>query len=195
VSERRACQVVGQARSTQRYRAKPPRADDAALRQRLAELVRQRPRFGARRLHALLKREGWTVNLKRVQRLCRQEGFKVPRKPRKKLAAGTAANACQVSAPTRLHEVLTWDFTFARTASGSTIKMLSLVDEHTRECLALRVARRCTAADCQEVVRAVIMARGAPAALRSDNNGVRETLFPGFSAISPDWACAFTSVC
>ena len=169
MSERRACRALGQPRGTQRYHAKPPRADDAALRRRLTELVRQRPRFGFRRLHALLAREGWVVNLKRVHRLCRQEGFKVPRKARKKLAKGTAANACHVSPPTRPHEVLTWDFTFARTAAGSTVKMLSVIDEYTRECLTLRVARRCTAADCQEVVRALIHQRGAPAALRSDN--------------------------
>ena len=162
VSERRSCQVVDQPRGTQRYRAKPPRKDEAALRARLVELVRQRPRFGARRLHALLAREGFRVNLKRVRRLCRIEGFKVPRKPRKKLAKGTAANACHVSPPTRPNEVWTWDFTFARTASGSTVKMLSIIDEHTRELLALRPARRCTAADCQEVVRALIRQRGRP---------------------------------
>ena len=161
--------MVDQPRGTQRYRAKPPRGDESALRRRLTELVRQRPRFGFRRLHALLAKEGWVANLKRVQRLCRQEGFKVPVKPRKKLAAGSSANACSVEPPTRPNEVLTWDFTFARTSSGSTIKLLSVVDEFTRELLALRAARRCTAADCQEVVRNVIVQRGAPAALRSDN--------------------------
>ena len=169
VSERRVCKAVGWARSTRRYRAQPPRKDEAALRQRLRELVLERPRFGFRRLHALLVAEGWKVNLKRVYRLCRKEGFKVPRKPRKKLAKGTAANACHVSPPTRPNEVWTWDFTFGWTAAGQPIKWLSIVDEFTRELLTLRTARRCTAADCQEALAALIRQRGAPAALRSDN--------------------------
>jgi transposase InsO family protein len=120
-------------------------------------------------LHGRLRLEGWAVNLKRVRRLRREEGLKVPRKPVKRLAKGTAANACHVSPPTRPNEVWTWDFTHGFTASGRPLKWLSIVDEFTRELLVLRAARRCTAADCQEAIALLVRQRGAPAALRSDN--------------------------
>ena len=121
VSERRACAVVEQPRSTQRYRGHP-RSDEAALCRRLRELVRRRPRFGYRRLTAVLRREGWHVNAKRIGRLCRREGLKVRRIVRKKRATGHSANACHARRAERKDHVWTWDFAFDRTENGTTLK-------------------------------------------------------------------------
>lgn len=168
VSERRACAVVEQPRSTQRYRG-CPRSDEAALCRRLRELVRRRPRFGYRRLTAMLRREGWRVNAKRIQRLCRKEGLKVRRNLRKKRAIGQSANACHVRRAERKDHVWTWDFAFDRTESGTTLKWLSIVDEYTRECLALKVARSITSEDVIDTLAELFAMRGVPAAIRSDN--------------------------
>lgn len=133
------------------------------------ELARERPRFGFRRLHALLAKEGRRVNVKRVHRLCRREGLAVRRNPRKRRATGASSNGVAATKATRPNEGWTWDFTHGWTASGAPIKWLSVVDEFTRELLALRTARRCRAEDCMEVLAALVHLRGAPAFVRSDN--------------------------
>lgn len=115
VSERRACAVVDQPRSTQRYCAKP-KTDEATLCRRLRELVRRRPRFGYRRLTALLKREGWRVNAKLVHRMCRKEALKVRQYRKKRWSPGTSSNACQVRGAEPKDHVWTWDFAFDRTS-------------------------------------------------------------------------------
>lgn len=168
VSERRACAVLDQPRSTQRYRGRP-RSDEAALTRRLRELVRQRPRFGYRRLTALLQREGWQVNAKRIQRLCRREGLKVRRKRRRVRALGTADNACHVRRAERPNHVWCWDFAFDRTTSGTTLKWLSIVDEFTRECLTLKVDRSITSEDVIDTLAELFAMRGVPECIRSDN--------------------------
>ena len=168
VSERRACVALGQPRGTQRYQAKP-RADEAALCQRLRALVRRRPRFGYRRLTALLRREGWSVNAKRVHRLCRKEGLKVRRTLRKTRAIGASANACSVRRAERKDHVWCWDFAFDRTTAGTTLKWLSIIDEHTRECLALKVSRGITSQDVLDALAELFAMRGVPDAIRSDN--------------------------
>jgi putative transposase len=168
VSERRACAALGQPRSTQRYQAKV-RTDEAALCRRLRELVRQRPRFGYRRLTALLRRENWIVNSKRVRRLCRKEGLKVRRTLRKKRAIGASTNACNVRCAEHKDHVWCWDFVFDRTTRGSTLKWLSIVDEYTRECLALKVARGITSEDVIDALAELFAMRGVPRAIRSDN--------------------------
>ena len=168
VSERRACRVLGQPRGTQRYRASP-RSDEAALCRRLRELVRRRPRFGYRRLTAVLRREGWRVNAKRVHRLCRREGLKVRRRPRKRRAAGCSANACHVRRAGRKDQVWCWDFAFDRTTSGASLKWLSVVDEYTRECLALKVGKHVTGEDVIDTLAELFAMRGVPEAIRSDN--------------------------
>jgi transposase InsO family protein len=132
-------------------------------------LVRRRPRFGYRRLTALLRREGRVVNAKRVQRLCRGEGLKVRKKPRKRRAPGTSANACHVRRAERKDQVWCWDFAFDRTTSGTTLKWLSLVDEHTRECLALKVDRGITSEDVIDTLAELFAMRGVPESIRSDN--------------------------
>lgn len=168
VSERRACAVLEQPRSTQRYSMRP-KTDEAALCRRLREVVRRRPRFGYRRLTAVLKREGWHVNAKRIHRLCRKEGLKVRRIVKKKRALGKLANACHVRRAERKDHVWTWDFVFDRTTSGTTLKWLSIVDEHTRECLALKVARSLTSEDVIDTLAELFAMRGVPQAIRSDN--------------------------
>lgn len=168
VSERRACVVLGQPRSTQRYQGQP-RTDETALCRRLRELVRERPRFGYRRLHRLLRGEGWRVNAKRVHRLCRKEGLKAQRKTRKRRAIGESANACHVQRATRKNQVWSWDFVFDRTTSGTPLKWLSIIDEFTRECLALKVDRTITSEDVIDTLAELFGMRGVPESIRSDN--------------------------
>jgi putative transposase len=168
VSERRACRVLGQPRSTQRQAAKP-KEEEGRLVARMLELVRRHPRYGYRRIWALLRREGWRVNRKRVHRLWRQQGLKVPRKQRKKRRLGCSANSCVRRPAEHKDHVWAWDFLHDRTADGGPLKWFTLVDEYTRECLALEVRRGMTARAVNEVLAGVVRARGAPAHLRSDN--------------------------
>jgi transposase InsO family protein len=135
----------------------------------MLELVRRHPRFGYRRIWALLRREGWRVNRKRVWRLWRQQGLKVPRKHRKKRRLGTSANSCVRGRAEYRNHVWAWDFIFDRTRDGRALKWLTLEDEYTRECLALEVGRGMPARVVIGVLAAVIRARGAPWGLRSDN--------------------------
>lgn len=167
-SERRACRVLNQPRSSQRRKPKP-RDDEAALVKRMRELVRQRPRFGYRRIAVLLKRESWRANFKRIYRLWRQEGLKVPRKKRKRRSLGVSENACHGRRAEHKDHVWTWDFVFDRTASGSALKWLSIVDEHTRECLCLKVARSITSEDVIDALAELFAMRGVPQHIRSDN--------------------------
>lgn len=145
------------------------KSDEVALGRQLREIVRKRPRFGYRRLTAVLKREGWSVNAKRVHRLCRKEGLKVRQIVRKRRAMGVSANACDVRKSERVNDVWTWDFAFDRTQSGSALKWLSIVDEFTRECLALKVARGMTSEDVIDTLAELFAMRGVPSAIRSDN--------------------------
>jgi putative transposase len=168
VSERRACRVLGQHRSTQRRRPRP-RGGERRLVARVLELVRLHPRYGYRRIWALLRREGWRVNRKRVYRLWRREGLKVPRARRKKRRLGSSANGCVRRRARHKGDVWAWDFVHDRTADGRPLKWLTLVDESTRECLALEVARGMPARRAVAVLAEVVGGRGAPANLRSDN--------------------------
>jgi putative transposase len=168
VSQRHSCAVLDQPRSSQRYKARQ-KDDEAALVQRMLELARQRPRFGYRRIAALLRAENWRVNVKRIYRLWRREGLKVPQKVRKRRAIGTSDNACAVRRAERPDHVWTWDFIFDRTTSGTPLKWLSIIDEFTRECLALKVARSITSEDVIDTLAELFAMRGVPASIRSDN--------------------------
>jgi putative transposase len=181
VSERRACEVAEQPRSTQRY--EPQEADDEGpLVSRMLELVRAHPRYGYRRIWALLRRGGFAVNRKRVYRLWRREGLKVPRKQRKTRRLGSSANGCVRQRSERKNHVWAWDFVHDRTSDGRTLKWLTIVDEYTRECLALRVGRSIKAQDAIEVLAELFAMHGVPEHLRSDNGpefiarGMREWL-------------------
>jgi putative transposase len=151
-----------------RYRTKP-RDDEAKLIARMRELAGQRPRFGYRRIAALLRGEAWRASETRVLRLWRKEGLKVPQKQRKRRRIGTSANGCQHRRAQHKDHVWCWDFVFDRTESGSMLKWLSIVDEHTRECLALKVDRSITSEDVIDTLAELFAMRGVPQHVRSDN--------------------------
>lgn len=167
-SERRACRVLSQPRSSQRFRSQP-RSDEPRLVKRMLALVRRRPRFGYRRIAALLREEGFRASDSRLLRLWRREGLKVPRKKRKKRRLGTTSNACHRRQAEHRNHVWAWDFVFDKTAGGSQLKWLSIVDEYTRECLALKVARSITSEDVIDTLAELFAMRGVPRCIRSDN--------------------------
>jgi putative transposase len=168
VAERRACRVVGQPRTTQRYEPQV-KDDEPVLVERMHALVRQHPRYGYRRIWALLRREGFRVNRKRIWRLWRREGFKVPQKQRKKRRLGHSANGIARRRPEHKDHVWCWDFIYDRDEAGRPLKWFALVDEYTRECLALEVERSLTAADVIDILAQVFLIRGVPKFIRSDN--------------------------
>jgi len=168
VSERRACRTLGQPRATQRYRPQP-RELERRLVARMLELVREHPRYGYRRIWALLRREGWRVNRKRIYRLWRQEGLKVPQKPRKKRHLGQRENGCSRQQAQFKDHVWAWDFIHNRTCDGRPLKWLAVVDEYTRECLALEVGHGMKAEEVIDVLAELVLLRGVPKYIRSDN--------------------------
>lgn len=171
-SQRRACRVMGRARSNLRYR-RVRRDDEPALVREIKRLARRHPRYGYRRVHAMLARRGWTVNLKRVRRLWNELGLRRPirlRKPRKLgPKPGVSANSCTASPARFKDDVWTCDFIHDRTADGRPLKWLTLVDEYTRECLVLHAASSLGGADVRRLVARVAGRRGAPGRIRSDN--------------------------
>ena len=172
VSQRRAGRVMGRSRSTLRYRGRPD-PDEPAVTREIKRLARRHPRYGYRRVHAMLVRRGWSVNIKRVRRLWGELGLKRPVRLRKpgKLGPkpGTSANSCTLQPARFKDDVWTCDFIHDRTADGRPLKWLTLVDEYTRECLALHAATSLTGADVRRVVARVVGRRGAPTRIRSDN--------------------------
>lgn len=186
VSQRRACRVVGQHRSTQRL--KPPKVseDEAELRAFLRDFSRERPRWGWRRAATAARRAGWRVNDKRIQRLWRTEGLKVPYRKRKKphRGIGSAVGAVCPIAPNALWAL---DFQFDTTIDGRTIKLLNIVDEYTRECPAVVVDRSIDADRVVACLDRLSVTRGTPAFVRFDNG-------PEFIAAAvADW-CRFNNV-
>jgi putative transposase len=168
VSERRACRELVRHRSTQRY--VPKIADDEGkLVEAMLSIVRARPRFGYRRVWALLRQDGWRVNRKRVHRLWKQKGLKVPQKRVKKRRLGVIDNGIVRRRATAMNEVWSIDFIFDRTSDGRSIKWLSVIDEFTRECLALDVARSMNAVEVVEVLSELVLIRGVPGHVRCDN--------------------------
>ena len=168
VSERRACQVMGQPRSTQRYAVKE-RDGERPLVQKMLELVRRHPRYGYRRVWALLRIEGFRVNVKRVYRLWRREGLRVPQKQRKKRRLGCSANGCIRHRAEHIDHVWAYDFVSDQTVDGRTLKFLTVEDEYTREVLAIEVERSITSTEVIETLRYLFEVRGAPQFIRSDN--------------------------
>lgn len=168
VSERRACRLVGQHRTTQRRETLIPH-DEPRLLGNMRRLSARHPRFGYRRIHRLLLREGWRLNHKRVQRLWRREGMRVPRKRVKRRPPGNSANSCILRKAERRDHVWTYDFLFERTEDGRQVKILAVVDEYTRECLCTNVARSITGEDVIGVLASIMVERGVPAHIRSDN--------------------------
>jgi transposase InsO family protein len=135
----------------------------------MLELARAHPRYGYRRVGALLRREDWAVNQKRVYRLWRQEGLKVPVRQRKKRPAGNSGNSCVRRRAERPNQVWSYDFVMDQTDDGRRLKFLPIVDEYTRECLRLEVERSIEAVDVVKVLEGLMAERGAPEFIRSDN--------------------------
>jgi transposase InsO family protein len=135
----------------------------------MLQLVGERPRFGYRRIGALLRAEGYRAGATRMLRLWRQEGLKVPQKKRKRRRLGTSANGLVHRRAEAKDHVWTWDFVFDRTTAGSPLKWLSIVDEYTRECLALKVDRSITSEDVIDTLAELLAMRGVPRHIRSDN--------------------------
>ena len=167
VSQRRVCRVVGQHRSTQRLRARPRPAEEDKLRWRLREIARRHPRWGWKTAHSILGREGWTVNKKRTRRLWRDEGLRRPAPCKRKRTRPTGGG--ELFRAERANQVWAIDFQFDETADRRRIKLLNIVDEHTREALAMRVERTCDADQLVTVIEGLVAERGAPEQLRMDN--------------------------
>ncbi len=168
MSERRACRVLGQHRSTQRKVPTTP-DDEAALIADMTELARQYGRYGYRRITTMLRGVGWSVNKKRVERLWRREGLKVPSKQPKRGRLWLNDGSCIRLRPERPNHVWSYDFVADRTHDGRSYRMLCIIDEFTREALAIRVARRLNATDVIEALCDLFLMRGIPAHIRSDN--------------------------
>jgi transposase InsO family protein len=167
-SQRRVCQVLGQARSTQRYEPKDD-AKEQELLDKMKALVQRRPRFGQDRVTVLLRKDGTRVNHKRVERLWRKEGLQVPRKRPKKRRFGVVDNSSDRLRAEHKDHVWTYDFLLDKTEDGRKLRFLSIEDEFTRESLALEVQRRFTAEDVQEILGYLFLVRGRPRYIRSDN--------------------------
>ena len=169
VSERRACEVLGQARSTQR-RSRKRGADEAALRADVVKVAGRFGRYGYRMVTGMLRAEGWVVNHKRVERIWREEGLKVPKKqPPKRGRLWLTDGSCIRLRPLYRHHVWAYDFVADRTHDGRPLKMLTVLDEYSRECLAIVVARRLRADDVLQTLSELFVEHGPPANLRSDN--------------------------
>ena len=168
VSERRICRVLGQHRSTQR---KVPRGadDEEALTADIIELARQYGRYGYRRVTALLRNAGWHVNRKRVERIWRREGLKVPQRQPKRGRLWLNDGSCIRLRPEYPGHVWAYDFVEGRTHDGRKFRILAIIDEASRECMALLVARRIRSADVLAILADLFVIHGLPAHIRSDN--------------------------
>jgi len=168
VSERRACRVLGQHRSTQRHIPKG-RADEDRLVTDMIELARQFGRYGYRRIAALLRDAGWSVSDGRVERLWRREGLKVPAKQAKKGRLWLNDGSCVRLRPEYRNHVWSYDFVHCRTDDGKVFRTLNIIDEHSRECLAIKVQRKLNSTDVIDALTDLFILRGAPKYIRSDN--------------------------
>ena len=166
VSERRACRVLGQPRASQRYSGQH---EEGRLRKRIVELASEYGRYGYRRITALLRDEGWAVNHKRVERIWRQEGLKVPAKQPKRGRLWLNDGSCIRLRPAYPNHVWSYDFMQDRTHDGAPLRILNIIDEYTRESLVARVERRLSHWEVLEELTWLFCARGLPAFIRSDN--------------------------
>ena len=168
VSERRACAVVGQSRATQR-RTRKVRNDEAALTEAIIRLAKQYGRYGYRRVRQLLVDEGWRVSVKRVYRIWRREGLKVPKKQPKRGRLWLNDGSCVRLRPERANHVWSYDFVQDQTEDGRRFRMLTVIDEFTRRCLAIIVARRLRSDDVLQCLTDLFVEHGPPEHIRSDN--------------------------
>ena len=166
VSERRACAVVGQPRATQRRHLKTP-DDEAALTADIVRLATRYGRYGYRRIREMLVAEGWRVNVKRVYRIWRREGLKVPMKQPKRGRLWLNDGSCVRLRPQRPNHVWSYDFVQDRTQDGRAFRMLVVLDEFTRRCLAIVVARRLRSDDVLHCLADLFVTHGPPEHIRS----------------------------
>ena len=166
--ERQACRLLGQWRGTQRYRT-ILRSDEDAWTRAIIALATKYGRYGYRRITALLRRAGWQVGKDRVQRIWRREGLKVPQKQKPRGRLWLNDGSCVRLRPERPNHVWSYDFVSAATHDGRALPLLTLIDEFTRECLAIRVARRLGSQEVSETLAELMVWRGIPEHLRSDN--------------------------
>ena len=168
VSERRACRTLGQHRSTQR-KVPQGRADEERLTADIIELADKYGRYGYRMVTGLLNNAGWCVNHKRVERIWRREGLKVPQKQRKKGRLWLNNGSCVRLRPERPNHVWSYDFVQDRTHDGRAYRTLNIIDEFTKEALMMRVDRKLNSTDVLDALTDLFILRGPPEYIRSDN--------------------------
>ena len=168
ISQRRACQVLGQARSTQRHNPYVS-AEEERLTKDIISLATKYGRYGYRRITALLNSDYWNVNHKRVERIWRREGLKLPKKQPKRRRLWLNDGSCIRLRPMHKDHVWSYDFVKSRTEDGRAFRILTMIDEFTRECLAMLVSRRITSQDVIDQLFQLFVLRGIPEYLRSDN--------------------------
>ena len=166
-SQRAACRILRVARSTYGYQGRAPTTREEQLRKRLLALSAEEPRYGYRRIAALLRREGWQVGKRHIQRLRRDEGLRVPPTKRKIVRRGTSTGLPTTA--THRNHVWTWDFIADATVRGGALRMLTILDEHTRECHVLWAERALKSEDVLHWLKQAVDEHGAPEFLRSDN--------------------------
>jgi len=160
--------VLDQARTTQRYRARLA-DDEPLLVRRIVELATKYGRYGYRRITAILRSEGWRVNHKRVERIWRREGLRVPKRQPKRGRLWQNDGSCIRLRPEYRDHVWTYDFVHERTHDGRPLRLLTMVDEYSRECVAIKVARKLGSQDVLSALARLFVQRGTPDYLRSDN--------------------------
>jgi putative transposase len=181
-SERRACKVLEQPRSTQR-RGQKVKPDEDLLREAIVKLACEYGRYGYRRITALLKNDGWRVNHKRVERIWREEGLKVPkRQPKRKRLWLNDGSTVRLK-PMHKNHVWSYDFVLERTSDGRAMRILNIIDEYTRECLAIHVERKIESPEVLYKLSELFITHGIPNYIRSDNgseftaDSIRKWLF------------------
>jgi len=170
VSQRRACQVLDQARTTQRRQPSPP-GDEKRLTEDIITLATKYGRYGYRRITALLNspERGWRVNHKRVERIWRREGLKVPQKQPKRGRLWLNDGSCIRLRPEHKDNVWSYDFMVDRTNNGRAFRILNIIDEFTRECLRIKINRKIKSQDVIDELFYLFIFRGIPEHIRSDN--------------------------
>lgn len=168
VSERRACRVLGQHRSTQRHVPRG-REDEERLVEDMIELARQYGRYGYRRVAALLREAGWSVSDGRIERLWKREGLKVPPRQAKRGRLWLNDGSCVRLRAEHTNHVWSYDFVHHRTDDGRAFRTLNILDEFSRECLTIRVRRKLNSTDVIDALTDLFVLRGVPSYIRSDN--------------------------
>jgi putative transposase len=168
VSERRVCRLLGQPRSTQR-RKKKTRDDEDELREEIVRLACQYGRYGYRRITALLREQGWKTNHKRVERIWKQEGLKVPRKQPKRRRLWLNDGSSLRLRPLYRNHVWSYDFVADRTSDGRPIRILTIIDEFSRKCLSIHIQRQIKAPEVLYKLSELFITEGIPDHIRSDN--------------------------